>query len=778
MIKRERKRESKRQNILKNNKNLIMNLKQLNKSVALVFVGLLSNLEAHPKDGFFVEGGFETGELQARQRERAKRLTPISNPPSLAFPNNQSNSNNSQINKPQASINKDQISSSPQIDEPQADEPQIDEPEQVVLKYPTLKNGADIKQLEKDIKAIDTSNSQELFTKDNITDPSRAFSTTAPIKITLENKEGKVSIQNFLPYDLENVNVVVKYLENGATDNSQAKEIKIATIAKLGADKEVLLDPSQFPNLKEYFEGSIDPQDFIIKAGSGADGNTERVLEAINTITTNISGHFSNEQHWSYCKNGGVSTKPNNLYPCVVEMTTEDAKNYFNTFLSIAYVIDSKEWEDMVRNAPFKFWNGWKGGIIEPQTVIDKFRTDAPNLSLRVLANTSNVRGQAKAGGSYFAVKSEFLNLGKLDLLKDNKYCDAPNELAVGNCMQKYGNAHVVLHEFAHTKGYALGNGGSHTGNMTSSLSDGFPALTIDAWIQLGAKGKLPIYFDGKGQVEVVDDVSKVKHELGENKAKRYDCDGINVNNKTECRPLEHIPSISVVAQKEQGLQHAQVSVSSRYLQLPSQDNSTTRTESSINASLSSMFSEHLSNAFIALSNQANNNDIQTSTKEQTLKAPMLGFNAMLGYQQYFNDYIGLSYYGFFNYNNANLKGVLNQVTQLGLGVGSNLLIDFYTSYTNDSVRSVFGIFGGLRGLWNNYKSNGLIKLNKNLGNIHFTTGINYRYKHSKFSIGIALPLLKQNINAKSVQDTTISEVELSETPKNMHIYFNYGWIF
>ncbi|AFI03728.1 outer membrane beta-barrel protein [Helicobacter cetorum] len=752
---------------MNNDKSLTMNVKTLSKSACLVLASFLSECEAHPKSGFFVEGGFETGELQARQREKTRVLNNSYMPPIITSPSFPQNAS-----KPE---NKPSVIEKPQEEKPQIDESQVEKPQQVVLKYPTLKSGADIKQLEQNIKAIDTTNSQDLFTKDNITDPSRSISTTAPIKITLANKEGKVSIQNYLPYDLSNVDVVVKYLPEGATDNSQMKEVKIATIAKLGADKEVLLDPKDFPNLKDYFDGDIDPQDFKIKPKEGDTSNTARVLNAVNSITTNIHGHFSNQEvYYSVCGKDTITGEKN---PCFTDVSVTDAKNYFNTFLSIAYVIDSKEWEDMVRNAPFKFWDR-RTGIIDPQTVIDRFRADTNDMTLKVLsprANNGKLKGRASNGGGLLAVQSEFLDFSKLDLLKNNKYCqNNGSDLDRGHCLEQYGNASIVLHEFSHTKGYGLSD---HKGNMTKHYSDSFVGLTLNAWIELGAKGDLPIYYEN-GKIASYDEGKVPKHSPG-TRPIYYDCWGINVDDKNNCQP-KNTPNASVIAQKEQDLQHAHARVMSNrhYLQLPNKDTTTTFAESSINASLSSMFSEHLSNTFIALSNQVNNNDNQTSTKEQTLKAPMLGFNAMLGYQQYFNDYVGLSYYGFFNYNNANLKGTLKQVSQLGLGVGSNLLLDFYTSYDNNSVRNVLGIFGGFRALWSNYKSNGLIKLNKNLGNIHFTTGINYRYKHSKFSIGIALPLLKQNINAKSVQDTTISEVELSETPKNMHIYFNYGWVF
>lgn len=84
----------------------------------------------------------------------------------------------------------------------------------------------------------------------------------------------------------------------------------------------------------------------------------------------------------------------------------------------------------------------------------------------------------------------------------------------------------------------------------------------------------------------------------------------------------------------------------------------------------------------------------------QELKAITVGVDIMLGYQQYFNDYIGISYYGFVNYDHTPFRGVLGNLDQVSLGAGRNLLIDFLTTYDEEEkFKSSFGIFGGLKAI-------------------------------------------------------------------------------
>ncbi|WP_232260376.1 outer membrane beta-barrel protein [Helicobacter pylori] len=69
------------------------------------------------------------------------------------------------------------------------------------------------------------------------------------------------------------------------------------------------------------------------------------------------------------------------------------------------------------------------------------------------------------------------------------------------------------------------------------------------------------------------------------------------------------------------------------------------------------------------------------SSASQSFRSPILGVNAKIGYQNYFNDFIGLAYYGIIKYNYA--KASSEKVQQLSYGGGIDLLLDFITTYSN-----------------------------------------------------------------------------------------------
>ncbi|CRF52530.1 putative outer membrane protein [Helicobacter ailurogastricus] len=173
------------------------------------------------------------------------------------------------------------------------------------------------------------------------------------------------------------------------------------------------------------------------------------------------------------------------------------------------------------------------------------------------------------------------------------------------------------------------------------------------------------------------------------------------------------------------------------------------------------------------------------STNNSSASA-MVGFNVMGGYQQYFNDYFGLSYYGILKYNYAKKMGFVHTINQVAFGVGMNALIDFKTNYSTYRLRnkrgglrkfkSSYGMFVGFRALWKGYGLQGVGFVNS--GNIDLTTGFNYRYKHSKYSIGIALPLAQQNVRAKINTDELVGTLTIKEGVRHFNVFFNYGWVF
>ncbi|MFP6026800.1 outer membrane beta-barrel protein [Helicobacter pylori] len=82
------------------------------------------------------------------------------------------------------------------------------------------------------------------------------------------------------------------------------------------------------------------------------------------------------------------------------------------------------------------------------------------------------------------------------------------------------------------------------------------------------------------------------------------------------------------------------------------------------------------------------------SSASQSFRSPILGVNAKIGYQNYFNDFIGLAYYGIIKYNYA--KAANQKVQQLSYGGGIDLLLDFITTYSNKNSPRGLGDFNGV----------------------------------------------------------------------------------
>ncbi|AFI03916.1 hypothetical protein [Helicobacter cetorum] len=154
---------------------------------------------------------------------------------------------------------------------------------------------------------------------------------------------------------------------------------------------------------------------------------------------------------------------------------------------------------------------------------------------------------------------------------------------------------------------------------------------------------------------------------------------------------------------------------------------------------------------------------IQSSSKSH--KLALVGANFKLGYQQYFNRYFALAYYALVKYNYAKAP-MIKQINQIGVGVGAEMLLDFTKS---------FGIFMGARALYKRYT---LLKQSQNTGNIDFVGGINFWGKKSKYSIGVSIPLIPQNLKVSFNHGDIYGNIVLKESASHFNVFFNYGWVF
>ncbi|KNE04137.1 hypothetical protein [Helicobacter pylori] len=579
------------------------------------------------------------------------------------------------------------------------------------------------------------------------------FSSLSPVKVLYIG--GKLTIENFLPYNLSNVKL--------SFTDAQGNVIDLGVIETIPKHSKIVLPGEAFDSLKEAFD-KIGPYTFFLPkfeatSTSISDANTQRVFETLNKIKTNLVVNYRNENKFKDHENHWEAFTP------------QTAEEFTNLMLNMIAVLDSQSWGDAILNAPFEFTN--KGGGEECDTSKEN---DCVNPGTNGLVNSQNK--------SYVLNKQDIVNKfrNKADLdvvvLKDSGVVGLGSDITPSNNDdgKHYGQLGVVasaldpkklfgndlktinledlrtiLHEFSHTKGY------THNGNMTYQRvptgqnnengkpkdSDGLPYNVCSLY----GKSNQPAF------------PSNYPNSIYHNCA--------------------DVPAgfLGVTAAVWQQLIN-QNALPINYANLGSQTNY------NLNASLNT---QDLANSMLStiqktfLTSSVTNH--YSSSASQSFRSPILGVNAKIGYQNYFNDFIGLAYYGIIKYNYA--KAINQKVQQLSYGGGIDLLLDFITTYSNKNsptdiqtrknFSSSFGIFGGLRGLYNSYY---VFNKVKGSGNLDVATGLNYRYKHSKYSVGISIPLIQRKASVVSSGGDYTNSFVFNEGASHFKVFFNYGWVF
>ncbi len=582
------------------------------------------------------------------------------------------------------------------------------------------------------------------------------FSSLSPVKVLYIG--GKLTIENFLPYNLNNVKL--------SFTDAQGNMIDLGVIETIPKHSKIVLPGEAFDSLKEAFD-KIDPYTFFLPkfeatSTSVSDANTQRVFETLNKIKTNLIMKYSNENpsNFNTCPyNNNGSTKND----CWQPFTPQTAEEFTNLMLNMIAVLDSQSWGDAILNAPFEFTNsstdcdndpskcvnpGINGRVdskvdqqyvLNKQGIVNNFRKKI-EIDAVVLKN-SGVVGLANGYGN----DSEYGTLGV------EAYALDPTKL-FGNNLKTINLADLrtILHEFSHTKGYG------HNGNMTYQ--------------------RVPTGQNENGK-------PKDSDGLPYNVCSLYGGQGQSTFPSNYPNSIYHncadVPAgfLGVTAAVWQQLIN-QNALPINFANLGSQTNY------NLNASLNT---QDLANSMLSTIQKTFVTSSVTnhyfSSASQSFRSPILGVNAKIGYQNYFNDFIGLAYYGIIKYNYA--KAANQKVQQLSYGGGIDLLLDFITTYSNKNspidiqtrrnFSSSFGIFGGLRGLYNSYYA-----LNKVKGsaNLDVATGLNYRYKHSKYSVGISIPLIQRKASIVSSNGDYTNSLVFNEGASHFKVFFNYGWVF
>ncbi len=574
------------------------------------------------------------------------------------------------------------------------------------------------------------------------------FSSLSPIRV-LYMYNGQLTIENFLPYNLSNVKL--------SFTDAQGNVIDLGVIETIPKHSKIVLPGEAFDSLK------IDPYTFFLPkieatSTSISDANTQRVFETLNKIKTDLVVNYRNENKFKDHENHWEAFTP------------QTAEEFTNLMLNMIAVLDSQSWGDAILNAPFEFTN--KGGegecdtskenecvnpgtnglvnsqnksyVLNKQDIVNKFRNKA-DLDVIVLKDSGVVGLGSDITPSNNDDGKHYGQLGVVASALDPKKLFG-NDLKTINL----ADLRTILHEFSHTKGY------THNGNMT---------------------------------------YQRVPTGQNEN-GKPKDSDGLPYN---VCSLYGGSNQSAFPSNYPNSIYHNCADVPAGFLgvtaavwqQLINQNalpinyaNLNAQTNYNLNASLNT---QDLANSMLSTIQKTFVTSSVTnhyfSSASQSFRSPILGVNAKIGYQNYFNDFIGLAYYGIIKYNYS--KALNQKFQQLSYGGGIDLLLDFITTYSNKNspigiqtkrnFSSSFGIFGGLRGLYNSYY---VLNKVKGSGNLDVATGLNYRYKHSKYSVGISIPLIQRKASVVSSGSDYTNSFVFNEGASHFKVFFNYGWVF
>ncbi|WQV00216.1 outer membrane protein [Helicobacter pylori] len=577
------------------------------------------------------------------------------------------------------------------------------------------------------------------------------FSSLSPVRASASMLNSSLTIENFLPYNLNNVKLSLK--------DAQGNIIDLGVIETIPKHSKIVLPEKLFDGLKQI--GPYIFQQIEVSSTQASDANTQRVFETLNNIQTNfMMKYLDNNPFTNDCSNQSKDD-------CWQNFTPETAKEFTNLMLNMIAVLDSQSWGDAILNAPFEFTNSSdcdndsskcvnpgtngvvnseyaKQYVLKPQDIVNNFRSKT-DLSVVVLKSSgvlglgNDITPSNNDDGKHYG------QLGVVASALDPKKLFG-NDLKTINL----ADLRTILHEFSHTKGY------THNGNMTYQRvptgqnengkpkdSDGLPYNVCSL-------------YGGSNQPAFPSNYpNSIYHNCAD------------------------VPAgfLGVTAAVWQQLIN-QNALPINYANLGSQTNynlnATLNTQDLANSMLST-----IQKTFVT-SSVTNH---YFSSASQSFRSPILGVNAKIGYQNYFNDFIGLAYYGIIKYNYS--KALNQKFQQLSYGGGIDLLLDFITTYSNKNnptgvqtrknFSSSFGIFGGLRGLYNSYY---VLNKVKGSGNLDVATGLNYRYKHSKYSVGISIPLIQRKASVVSSGGDYTNSFVFNEGASHFKVFFNYGWVF
>ncbi|UOS20419.1 outer membrane protein [Helicobacter pylori] len=692
-------------------------LRFVSKTICLSLIGLFNPLEAfqkHQKDGFFIEAGFETGLLEGAQTKEEATVQNTQKIQKNPLTHPQTNEQPKEQNKSDTAT-----------------------PQSVYGRY-YIQKSAIVKK------------ASALFTTKNI--PNLTFDSLNPVYASAAN--GSVTIQNFLPYDLSNVELTFK--------DKQGRVINLGVIETIPKQSQITLPASLFndPELNDPELLKKDPfvfQQLKATATPFSDLGTKSLFDKLSQITTHVVMSYENANNNNF---------KGNCTNCMSDFTPQTAEELTNLMLNMIAVFDSKAWKEAILNAPFQFSNSssecgidypkcvnpfndgrvahiYEHYVLTPKSVVDAFRR-AINLEVNIMKSGFVGLGyELDDGDGNLAIMASALNPKKL-FGKNLDKIDL-NELR------------DIIHEFSHTKGY------THNGNMTYQRvrlcqKDGGAMQECEGGKEVEKNGKEELEFSNGKEVKDQDGYTYNVCSFYKDSHQVYTAGNYPNSIYHDC---SHVPAglIGVTTAVWQQL----INQNALPINFANLNSPTSHLSAGLNAQ---NFATSMVSAIAQNFSTTSTTTYRSSSKN--FRSPIVGVNVKIGYQHYFNDYIGLAYYGIIKYNYA--KAVNEKVQQLSYGAGIDLLLDFITTHA-----SSFGVFGGLRGLYNDYRA---LNQSKGNGSLNAVTGFNYLHNHSKYSIGVSVPLIQRDIKIASISGAYMDSLILHEGASHFKVFFNYGWIF